>query len=76
MLDHLGLQALDEEPYTFHVGDERVFVYDIGVRVPADVDLDEARRRGVQDAFAALVAGSVEGDGFNRLVLRGRAQRP
>ncbi|MET0459396.1 MAG: NAD-glutamate dehydrogenase domain-containing protein, partial [Ilumatobacteraceae bacterium] len=70
LLDHLGLQALDEEPYTFHVGGERVFVYDIGVRVPSDVDLDHVRRRGVQEAFAALVAGVVEGDGFNRLVLR------
>ena len=70
LLDHLGLQALDEQPYTFDLADERVFVYGIGVRVPADVDLDPARRTAVQDAFGALVAGTIESDGFNRLVLR------
>ena len=46
LLDHLGLQALDEQPYTFRVGDERVFVYDIGVRVPAGVELDDAASFG------------------------------
>ena len=75
LLDHLGLQALDEQPYTFHVGGERVFVYDIGVRVPAGVELDDVRRRAVQDAFAALVAGTVESDGFNRLVLLAGLER-
>ena len=42
LLDHLGLQALDEQPYTFHAGGERVHLYDIGVRVPAGVELDDA----------------------------------
>ena len=69
LLDHLGLQALDERPYTFELTDERVFVYDIGVRMPAGIDLDDRRRTAVQDAFAELVAGTVESDGFNRLVL-------
>ena len=70
LLDHLGLQALDERPYTFRVDDERVFVYDIGVRVGGAVELDEARRAALQDAFAALVAGEIESDGYNRLVLQ------
>ena len=70
LLDHLGLQALDEQPYTFGLDDELVHVYDIGVRVPADVQLDELRRAAVQAAFVALVDGTVESDGFNRLVLR------
>jgi len=69
VLDHLGLQALDEQPYTFRSGDERVFLYDIGVRVPAAVELDEGRRAQLQAAFCALVAGELESDGFNRLVL-------
>ncbi len=70
LLDHLGLQALDEQPYTFRLRDERVFLYDIGVRVPAGVDLDERRRNDLQRAFAALVAGQIESDRFNRLVMR------
>ncbi len=70
LLDHLGLQALDERPYTFRIDDERVFLYDIGVRVGGAVELDEARRSALQDAFAALVAGDIESDGYNRLVLQ------
>ncbi len=69
LLDHLGLQALDERPATFRSGDERVHLYDIGVRVPAGVEIDAHRRVELQRAFALLVAGEVESDGFNRLVL-------
>ena len=73
LLDHLGVQALDERPYTFRLDDERVYLYDIGVRVGEAVDateLDEPRRTALQEAFTQLVAGVIESDGFNRLVLR------
>jgi glutamate dehydrogenase len=69
LLDHLGLEALDEQPYTFRAGDQKVFLYDIGVRVPTAVELDEHRRAELQAAFCALEAGEVESDDFNRLVL-------
>ncbi len=69
LLDHLGLEALDEQPYTFRAGDQRVFLYDIGVRVPPGIELDEHRRAELQAAFCALEAGEVESDDFNRLVL-------
>ncbi len=69
LLDHLGLTALDEQPYTFGSGAERVYLYDIGVRVPDSVELDERRCSSMQTAFGALLAGQVESDGFNRLVL-------
>ena len=69
LLDHLGLQALDERPATFRAGGERVHLYDIGVRVPAGVEIDARRRVELQRAFGLLVAGEVESDGFNRLVL-------
>ena len=39
------------------------------MKVPSAVDLDVHRCEQVQSAFAALVAGEVESDGFNRLVL-------
>ncbi len=69
LLDHLGLEALDEQPYTLRAGDEKVFLYDIGVKVPAAIDLDAHRCEQLQSAFGALVDGEVESDGFNRLVM-------
>jgi glutamate dehydrogenase len=69
LLDHLGLEALDEQPYMFRAGGQKVFLYDIGVRVPLAVELDEHRRADLQAAFCALEAGEVESDDFNRLVL-------
>ena len=69
LLDHLGLEALDEQSHTFRSGDEVVYLYDIGVRVPAGVELDSRRWSDLRRAFTALVLGDVEGDGFNRLVL-------
>ena len=69
LLDHLGLQALDERPYTFRMAADRVYVYDIGVRIAAGTDLGEQRRAALQEAFTELVDGRVESDGFNRLVL-------
>ncbi len=73
LLEHMGVQALDERPYTFRLGTERVYLYDIGVRVGdavEPIDLDERRRAALQEAFTQLVGGVIESDGFNRLVLR------
>jgi glutamate dehydrogenase len=69
LLDHLGLEALDEQPYTFRIEDHRVFLYDIGVRAPVAVELDEHCIGELQAGFCALLAGEVESDDFNRLVL-------
>ena len=68
LLDHLGFDALDEQPYTFRIGGDRVHLYDIGVRAPAGCVLDSHRSADVIDAFVGLVRGAVESDGFNRLV--------
>ena len=51
LLDHLGLQALDERPYTFRLAADRVYVYDIGVRV--------GDRRRPRRAAAGRPAGRV-----------------
>ena len=69
LLDNLGIQPLDEQPFTFHIGADTVHLHDIGVRVPAGVELDERRRAALRAAFAELVAGTAESDGFNRLIL-------
>ncbi len=69
LLGHLGVQALDEHPHDLTVGDEHCYVYDIGLRIPAGVMVDEHRHREVTAAFERLLLGEIEPDGFNRLVL-------
>ncbi len=69
MLGHLGLIALDEHPYRFVIDGQELFLYDIGVRVPAHVVVDDRRHAQVRATFEGLLAGHVEADGFNRLVL-------
>jgi glutamate dehydrogenase len=69
MLGHIGLRALDEHPYRLSVGGCECFVYDIGVRVPDGVQIDDRRHAEVRSTFEGLLAGEVEPDGFNRLVL-------
>ena len=69
VLDHLGLRALDERPSTFSTEGQRVYLYDIGVRTPPGVELDAARQAELRRAFTLLIDGTIESDGFNRLVL-------
>jgi glutamate dehydrogenase len=68
LLDHLGLRALDERPYEFDIDGERVYLYDIGVRLPPGLHFEPELRAEVLATFEALVAGDVEADDFNRLV--------
>jgi glutamate dehydrogenase len=73
LLDHLGFVALDEQPFTFRVGTDRVHLYDIGVRAPEGCLLDNRRAAAdVIEAFVGLVRGEIESDGFNRLVASAR----
>ena len=69
LLDHLGLRALDERAFGFGVDDVMVWLHDVGVAVPADVQLTDQIRAEVQRCFLAEFAGTVEVDGLNRLVL-------
>jgi glutamate dehydrogenase len=69
LLGHLGLVTIDEHPYRFVVDGQECFIYDIGVRAPAGVTIDDRRHAEVRATFEGLLAGEVEPDGFNRLVL-------
>ena len=69
MLGHVGLRALEERPYQLEIDGESCYVYDIGVRVPAGVVIDDRRHANVRATFEGLLAGDIEADGFNRLVL-------
>ncbi len=70
LLDHLGFRAIDERAFSFQLGDRSVWVHDVGVQVPADIELTPDARREVQRAFVAEFNNTVEVDGLNRLVLR------
>ncbi|HUF97611.1 MAG TPA: hypothetical protein VMM60_05725, partial [Ilumatobacter sp.] len=71
LLGHLGMEALEEHPYDFLIGSEHFYVLDIGVRVPEGIEIDESRRSELLEALDQLLAGEVEADGFNQLVLAG-----
>jgi glutamate dehydrogenase len=71
LLDHLGLRALDERAFGFGINGSTVWLHDVGVSVPADVQLTDAIRNEVQRGFLAEFIGSVEVDGLNRLVMLG-----
>ena len=69
LLGYLGLRALDEHPHRFVIEGTECFVYDIGVRVPDGVQIGDLRHTEVRSAVQGLLAGTIEPDGFNRLIL-------
>ena len=69
LLDQLGLQAVDERPFTLPIGNDTISLYDVGVRFADRATVSEEILAEVQSTFRQLLAGIVEGDGFNRLVL-------
>ncbi len=69
LLGHMGMTALDEHPYRFILEGNECFVYDIGVCMPSDVVIDDRRHAEIRSTFEGLLAGTVEADGFNRLVV-------
>ena len=71
----LGVQVIEEEPYTLTRADGvRAGVYDISLRVddPAvwEAHSHEALRGLVESAVTAVRSGRTESDGFNALVIR------
>ncbi|WP_428772509.1 NAD-glutamate dehydrogenase [Vibrio sp.] len=71
MLENLGLRVIGESPYEIRKTNGQVYwILDFSMlhKSEATVDLREARDR-FQQAFAAIWAGQLESDGFNRLVL-------
>ncbi|WP_425547844.1 NAD-glutamate dehydrogenase [Actinocorallia longicatena] len=72
LLQHMGVEVVDERPYEINTGDRRRYwIYDLGLR-HGDTEVDESRLKGLfQEAFLALWKGEIESDGFNALVLHG-----
>ncbi|WP_139173669.1 NAD-glutamate dehydrogenase [Geodermatophilus telluris] len=73
VLTDLGVEVTDERPHLLARADGRsVWVYDVGLRPPRDLVLnDEAEgiRARFCDAFAATWSGRAESDALSRLVL-------
>jgi glutamate dehydrogenase len=74
MLEDMGVEVVEERPYELHpAGQGPVWIHDFGVTYTGDGDVDMSRVRDIfQEAFAAILRGESESDGFNRLVLRAR----
>jgi glutamate dehydrogenase len=71
LLENMGARVTDERPFEVApVGGDPVWIYDFGLDYGRDVELQADRVRQIfQDAFAAAWRGTLENDGFNRLVL-------
>ena len=71
LLENMGAKVTDERPFEVKpVGAAPVWIYDFGLDYGAEVALRADRiRQNFQDAFAQAWRGTVENDGFNRLVL-------
>ena len=70
MLSSMGVEVVDERPYTLTGVERPSHVYEFGLRYPGRLP-DEAREL-FQDAVRAVWDGFTEIDGFNALVLAAR----
>jgi glutamate dehydrogenase len=71
LLENMGARVTDERPFEVRPVDAPpIWIYDFGLDYGPDVEFQADRMRQIfQDAFARAWRGSVENDGFNRLVL-------
>lgn len=70
ILENLDVQVVDEHPYRVEaIGHQAVWISDFGLQVQNPIENSRARQN-FQDAFALAFNGSIDNDGFNRLVLR------
>ena len=71
MLSSMGVEVVDERPYELEGLERRSMIYEFGLRYGAH--LPSGSRELFQDALRAVWDGYNEIDGFNALVLGGRA---
>jgi glutamate dehydrogenase len=69
MLENLGLRVVGEEPFEVKKSNgDTAWILDFSMLSAKAIDIQEEREH-FQQAFAAIWAGQLENDGFNRLVL-------
>ncbi|HUR13759.1 MAG TPA: NAD-glutamate dehydrogenase [Mycobacteriales bacterium] len=70
LLQDMGVEVSDERPYSVErPGVPLAWVYDFGLRSPAEAVLDEKQWQAFEDAFAAVWHGRAESDALNALVV-------
>ncbi len=69
LLEHLGVEVVDQRPFTFDEGGAERWLSAIGIRAPHEVELTGAVAAEFQATFLDLFEGRVENDRFNRLVV-------
>jgi len=71
MLEHMGVQVLEERPYEIRRADKaELWIDDFGMRVPGRDEIDvEGLRARFQETVARTWRGDNDNDDFNRLVL-------
>ncbi len=77
MLEHMGVQVLEERPYEVKRSgqdggaDNELWIDDFGMRVPGSEEIDVERLRSrFQETVSRTWRGDNDNDDFNRLVLR------
>jgi glutamate dehydrogenase len=74
LLEDMGVEVVDERPHEVKpAGSPPAWIYDFGLVHGGRGELQTGEVKGIfQDAFARAWRGTVENDGFNRLVLLAR----
>ncbi|HSK99062.1 MAG TPA: NAD-glutamate dehydrogenase [Rubrobacteraceae bacterium] len=74
LLEDMGVEVVDERPHKLEpAGSPTVWIYDFGLVHGAQYELQTGEVKEIfQNAFARAWRGTIENDGFNRLVLAAR----
>ncbi|GAA0605425.1 NAD-glutamate dehydrogenase [Sporichthya brevicatena] len=69
VLQHLGVEVIDEQPYRIELPDGEAWIYDFGLRTNALAKPTAGVRELFEEAFLAARDGRAESDNFQQLVL-------
>ena len=70
ILHNLGVEVIEEHPHRARRGDESIWIYDFGLRLPNVGDQHpDTMRTLFEDAFSAAWRGESDDDSLNRLVV-------
>ena len=72
ILHNLGVEVIEEHPHRVGRGDESIWIYDFGLRLPSLIDRQQPEQLVAlfEDAFSATWRGESDDDSLNRLVVR------
>jgi glutamate dehydrogenase len=68
VLERMGARVLDEHPYHIGHDSEALWIHDLGLQLPGNIDLPTVKAR-FEALFVQVWRGEVESDDLNKLVL-------